>query len=413
MIFEEKIWKGWFNLPGPLPRNLKEVLDNPKRFERLLKKNGVLGKRENVASIETLAKILSEPAKQATAGSIRVVINELDGKTRELKLFCKFQSGRGMPRWLQALRAAAEPGICREVDFYSQIRASVPIKTPKPILAVKVYMLNYVFLALEYIDIELGQARVVNDSTGATLSEVTCMMNEIAKLHSRYSLLETDPETAWIPAKRGLEFAQWVESFNVKSDTIWKFKVFSALKQYFAYHPVTLVHGDCRPGNMLFQGNDRNNTSGVIFCDWEATNIAPYLWDFTYCTTLGWSAKSRREYSEQVLISYINALAIQPQNIKIDVETAKLDVALLTLVLGFVSFTIRATGFWNNQGNTRKDITAWTVRISYSLIDLNAEHVSKLLNIDVDDIVEIQKFCESQLKLLTNLEPFDEQSITI
>ena len=73
-----------------------------------------------------------------------------------LKVFTKFQTGRGMPVWLQALRQAAEPSVCREVDFYSIVQPQLEqcIVTPTPLLTAKLPWLNYVLLVLEFIDLE-------------------------------------------------------------------------------------------------------------------------------------------------------------------------------------------------------------------------------------------------------------------
>jgi len=390
---EDRIWRRVLNLPGPLPRNLGEVIDDPQRFEKLLRQNKALAADEDVLSILPLAAITTEPDKKATAGSIRVLIGKDGKQTRELKLFCKFQTGRGMPIWLQAIRAAAEPGVCREVDFYSQVSDSVPIKTLKPYLTLKYPSLNYVLVALEYVDLENGQARVVNDYKGATVSEVKKMVTEVAKMHAKF-VDASEPEVSWIPARRGLEYAKFVESFTDKTEKVWSHKVWGALNKYFSERPVTLVHGDCRPGNMMFEGSDRDNVAGIIFADWEATNIAPLMWDLTYCTTLGWTARSRRKNFNDILDAYLESLATEASSAQAVVPTseeARLDVALLTLVLGYVSRTVRVKKFWANQGNTQKDTVSWFVRMALAISDLDAASVSQALGVDKEDVVRIQE----------------------
>ena len=400
IALEDKFWRLRLGLPGPLPRNINEIIQNKERFEKILKSQGVIGKNERIVCFRNLAEIKSEPAKQATSSAIHLEIDKgVSNQTYDIDMFCKFQTGRGMPFWLQAIRAAAEPGVCREVDFYNHLSESVPVRTIKPLLALKSPAFNYVLVALQYIDLEGGQARVINDSTGATLSEVMAIADDIAKVHGRF-LGADDPETSWIPAKRGLEYAQFVERFTNKDEKVWTHKLWFALKRYFANHQVTLVHGDCRPGNMMFEGTDRDNVEGVIFADWEATNVAPIMWDLTYCTTLGWCANARREHFEEVLSGYLESLSreVTTKDLSLTSDEARLDVALLTLVLGYVSRTVRIMRFWDNQGNTRPDKVAWFVRMALAINDLDASMVAEALRVDEEDIKRVQDHSMAEIR---------------
>jgi hypothetical protein len=227
--------------PGPLPRDLDEVIASPLRLERILKSHSQLSSTERIVKITKLQAITSEPAKQLTAGSIRVSIGNTQNEQRELDLFCKFQTGRHMPTWLQAMRIAAEPGVYREVDFYSQVQLSVPVQTIKPVFALKSVWFNYVFIALEHVPLsETASHRVINDAIGATQQEVTLMMTQVAKLHRRFvgDALEL-PELSWIPARTQLDFAKWVTSFLGPTNSLaFSPKMWSALNAYFAGKPV-------------------------------------------------------------------------------------------------------------------------------------------------------------------------------
>ncbi|KAH9249471.1 hypothetical protein BASA81_012833 [Batrachochytrium salamandrivorans] len=394
LFFERRIWTKLLGLPGPLPRDLDEVTAD--RLDGILKAHGVITEHEQVIKVVKLQPITSEPDKQLTAGSIRVFVQPpttttTAGEVRELALFCKFQTGRGMPLFLQAVRWAAEYDVAREVDFYNKIQPKLDpkqVKTSRPILAMKSPLLNYVFVILEHLD--LGQSshhRVVNDYEGATVSEVQAMLVSAAHLHQAFPV--DAPEVAWIPAKRELEFAKWVESFSPPRETrAFSPKIWQALREYFTSKPVTLVHGDFRPGNMIFQGSDRDNVEGVLVSDWEATNVGPSLWDFTYLTTLGWSAKARRAHQSQQLAQYLANLAPHQQQAA---KGGEEDLVLLVLLLGFVSRTIRVNKFWSNQGNTTKDQGCWLIRVCLALGDVNAKQAASLLpGVDESDIAALQ-----------------------
>jgi len=265
-----------------LPRDLNEVLENTERFFKLLVDHGVLDKTARLVRVSRKSTIKSEPSKNLTAGSLSITyVNDEKEDEQVLNVFCKFQTGRGMPLWLQALRQAAEPNVSREVDFYSKVQPSLDgvIVTPQPLLTAKLPWFNYVLLVLEYIDLEAEVARVVNDGDGATLTEISAMMHGAAKLHSWFALGQHAEVYSWIPARSGLQFAQFVDSFVDRKDNVWSVEVWQALRNRFASSPVTLVHGDCRPGNMMFTTMDRSAQQKAIFADWEAVNVGPFLWD--------------------------------------------------------------------------------------------------------------------------------------
>jgi len=389
---EASVWRDRFGRPVPLPRDLDEVMADPERLVRLLKKRGRMPADVETFRIERLASITTEPDKNRTAGSVRVSWGDrVTGDARALNVFLKFQTGRGLPMWLQALRIGAEPGVCREVDFYAKARASVPLRTLAPLLAEKLPRLNYVLVGLEYVDLR-RDARVVTDSQGANLVEVEAVVRAAAKMHRAFSggRAGEDPATCWIPARAGLDYLKFVDAFMDKTDPHWTPALWAALKAYFHSRPVTLVHGDCRVGNHMFVPHaPRDRVDEVVFADWEAVNIAPQLWDLTYCATLSWPAKARREHLDGVLGAYLEALADAEDGSNDDAvklwasaADAKVEVGLLTLVLCFYSRTVRHGGFWRNQGNTSDDQRCWLVRLFLAVADLDAGEVARALDLD-------------------------------
>jgi hypothetical protein len=393
--FERKIWHGLLGFSLSLPRDLDEVLANPERFFRLLVRHGAVPEASELVAVERLRAITSEPSKNKTAGSLRVVYSTAGQGRQQLDAFCKFQTGRGMPVWLQALRQAAEPGVSREVDFYAKVHPSLQavVRTPRPLLALKRPWLNYVLVVMEHVDLD-AKARVVNDGDGATLGEVVAMMRGAAKLHSRFADGAQHAAVAWIPARSGLQFAQFVDSFLERQEPVWSLTIWRALRARFEHAPMTLVHGDCRPGNMMFFGPDRDAPAEVMFADWEAVNVGPFLWDLTYCTTLGWSATRRRQHQAQVLQEYLGGAASPG----VTLEQARLDLECLTLVLAYVSRVVRLRGFWNEQGNTVKDQRAWLVRVHLAVADLDAASLALQLGVPEPQLLALQSDAMDQVQ---------------
>jgi aminoglycoside phosphotransferase (APT) family kinase protein len=77
-------------------------------------------------------------------------------------------------------------------------------------------------------------------------------------------------------------YAKYVAGF-IKQEPGWYREIWARLNAHFEPKPITLVHGDCRLGNMIFleaAGTLRTaggaiHTESVVFSDWEAVNAGP------------------------------------------------------------------------------------------------------------------------------------------
>src|SRR5690606_17533660 len=96
-------------LPLRFPRGLAEIEARPQRLLALLSRAGVLPASAELVAVRRRGGLANEPDKDRTAACLDVVVRRNDD-TIALPVFVKFQSGRGMPLLLQAVRAAVEPG---------------------------------------------------------------------------------------------------------------------------------------------------------------------------------------------------------------------------------------------------------------------------------------------------------------
>jgi hypothetical protein len=296
------------------PRSPAELRAAPRRFFALLRDNQLpLDGSDNplpvgcrLADACVLDAQNTEPDKNAVSVGLRLRYHIsaeeeeelLPGvgtlSARQLDVFVKFQCGRGLKLWLQALRSAMTPGLAREVEFYRKLASRVPQRVARPYYAGAAHWCNRVCLVLEH----LGEAVVVPDWAGGTEAQLRAVAVNVAAMHAKWwGRVEVDPATSWIPARSGLDYAGFVTGF-LRQEPDWLREIWGALQNHFASRAVTLIHGDCRLGNMFFCQNSEAGKAvdsapsptvstaaaaqaeeQVIFGDWEAVNVGPALWD--------------------------------------------------------------------------------------------------------------------------------------
>jgi hypothetical protein len=402
-IWLEKRARGAF--PLPFPRDLAEIATAPERLSALLQRAGAYPADATFVEARRRGGLANEPDKDRTAAVFDVVTRR-DGATSSLAVFVKFQSGRGLPLFLQAVRAAVEPGVAREVDFYRRLAHAVPVRTPRVYFASAAHAFNRVCIVLEYVD-----GYNLADWRGCPIPAVRAMLAGVGRMNAAFvDRIADDERTRWIPARAGLDYASFVTTLGGRAPD-WYRALWKALERYFRGRPVTLVHGDCRPGNMLFldggatarQVRSRPADEAdpwpadaalpeVVFTDWEALNAAPLLWDFTYCTVIGIRTVDREAHLSRLLDDFVAVLRVEgvaPEHC--DPARCRLEVDLLTLVLYYVAALIVTKGYWNNQGNTLDDFLAWSKRILAAVRAVEPDRAAAALGVPPDSVRRLQR----------------------
>jgi hypothetical protein len=414
------------------PRNHQELLLDPQKLFEVLKSRGkspgagggyfkaspLLPVDSEFESMESTFVPTHEPDKNRTSGGYRLFYRT-DGKTVSLDFFMKFQCGRGLPLWLQAIRAAVEPNISREIKFYQELAGQVRLRSPQPYYADSIHPFNRVCLVIERIT---GSS--LADWQGCPIQGVRAILQGVARMNAQFlGCTGMDKRTQWIPALKGLDGASFVGDF-IGNEPSWYRDLWTALVNYFSQKPVTLIHGDCRPGNILFidhhdliaqisVGEEHQASSWpvdhilpeVVFTDWEAVNVGPLLSDFNYCIVLGLRVAERRAHQDRLLQEFLLSLqaeAVPPEFC--DWEQCQVEVALLRLAMYFIDSATRRKGLWDQQGNTAQDAKAWSIRIDTAVLDVDREKAAAALNIATENILQLQSLAQEDLDRLEKLE---------
>jgi len=144
---------------------------------------------------------------------------------------------------------------------------------------------------------------------------------------------------------------------------------------------------------------DPTTTGQILFTDFEAVNVAPYLWDVVYFTVLCQTPEQRRarhgmlleEYLKELSRTILNTMIERKKSNGILVEdldsgtnTEEVNVLydVLSLVLFYYSYTIERSGMWAGNGNTMADLKHWTHRVDQRIQELDMKKMSTILNVD-------------------------------
>ena len=393
LALEQRFPQWW---PTPFPRSIAELENDQTLLAKLITapSTGLVAPPALPAgavlqSQQRLDRLSHEPDKNQTSAKWQLTFRAGDALV-PVRVFTKFQSGRGAPLYMQALRAVFERRFLREPAFYRHLAAHVPVRVARPYFASAVSSINRACVILEAVD-----GATLADSDGCPIGEFRLLMASAARLNAAFAGKIDAPETAWIPARSGLEFAEFLELYFGKEPAEWK-QLWMALRAYFDARPVTLAHGDCRPGNMIFTGlssidppasdaaqpwMEPSAGAEVVLSDWEAINIAPLLWDFTYATIIGLRIQDRRAHLGRLLTEHLAALAQNGAASQTPaLAAARIEVDLLGLVLGYISLSVYEQRLWA-QGNALRDVRAWMERAREAVIDVDTERSAAALGV--------------------------------
>lgn len=159
-----------------------------------------------------------------------------------------------------ALGSAALKAARRELRFYRQLAAEVPVRTPP---------------LLDALDLDLGVAVLlaaagdqvrVNDWSGIAWS---MLGRDLAALHSvhvaRQDWDRPDPLLEAMSAPESAIITRyWADVLPRLSELL---DSRDALRAELAAQPAVLVHGDCHTANIVHAAN------GLVFCDWQCTGV--------------------------------------------------------------------------------------------------------------------------------------------
>ncbi len=285
--------------------------------------------KPNELSVQWAQHVVNRFVKNARVSNVNVHSVDVGTSTR-LRIEVEHDAPEILPkRWFiktpslsfkSRLITAMPRFLHKEVSFYRSFSDNVPLKLPRILAAESRFGLGstLVMSDLSEHDFRPGQAA---DALSAEQAER--VISHLAQLHGRYW-----NKTALLRRHRWLNgFSHQMESHMgsllavplmkrglIRSDGLIAKKLHGPalrysrnrrmIKRWLAKDVKTLVHYDCHPGNIFWDGNDPG------FLDWQLVRWGEGIGDVAYFLATALKPEVRREHEKHLLKQYAEQLAM-------------------------------------------------------------------------------------------------------
>lgn len=382
-----------FLIPISFNRSTDDLKKNSNKLINNIKKPLSIRKLEACDVYPVIGNELGK-GQYVTGAKISYLNAELQLEKKDLAV--KYLSQRDEPLILSSLKTAIYRGLDREVTFYNDLSEEIPFVTPNCIFADTIPWLYRGVITMEKLTPDL----LVDDYKGCNLEQSRSVIKNISRMHAKFwNTVTTEPSAKWLPDRHPLDILWFLKymSFKKKAcNKLWK-----ALYQYFKHHPLTVTHGDCRPGNIMWFKN-----GDIAMLDWQFVHAGIGTWDTTYYIIMAHDIEMRRTNEDLLMKQYFSNLSDSYQeysygNFSYSEDKCMTDYQLLKIVLALYAWAALITHMFDKYGNDPRDVRCWADRITTAIIDLDSSFVSEKINLPshvLDDFKEIMKSASAVTK---------------
>ncbi|HEV2365934.1 MAG TPA: phosphotransferase [Caulobacteraceae bacterium] len=271
------------------------------------------------------------------------------------------------------MQAGAFGHYAKEVAFYRNLAARAPVRTAKPLFCGFDAAGMRFCLILE----DLAPARTGDQLGGLSRDEMAASVEAAAVLHGRWLgavELQTFP---WLP---GLDDPTQLALAEILPRCLPRYLEFTGgsaeaaavagclgprialLLRVLARRRRTLVHGDLRGDNLLFDGL----AGPVAFIDWQLVHKGTGLTDLAFLFTSSLATDDRRALEGELMSLYLDTL--KATGAAMETRAAWRDYAL-SLALCWVWTVIGIGSLEVGKGRGAQVFAAWNTRLLAALAD--------------------------------------------
>lgn len=245
-----------------------------------------------------------------TSTRLRIDVEHDAGPRIPRRWFVKTPSLAFKPRLITTLPRF----LHKEVSFYRSLSAQMPVRLPS-VLAAESFLGRGSTLVLG----DLTESNFKPGMAGEALSaeQAGQVVENLAKLHSRY---QNDGKLLlaqhWLQGfsydienhmgsllavplmKQGLRTAGELIAGKLHSSALTYAANRKHIKRVLAAGPQTLVHYDCHPGNLFWNGSEPG------FLDWQLVRMGEGIGDVAYFLATALQPEIRRHHEQQLIARY-------------------------------------------------------------------------------------------------------------
>jgi hypothetical protein len=289
----------------------------------------ILIHRPNELSIQWAQRIVQHYAADARVFDVNVRSVDIGTSTRlrvdvchdaveavPSQWFVKTPSLAIKPRLITALPRF----LHKEIKFYRSLSAHVPLKLPR-ILAAESLLCQGSTLVMSDLTENNFRPGLVSDAL--SVDQAGQVIRQLAKLHGHYwnkpNLLQTyrwlngmsyqienamGTMMAYPLMRQGLRLAGGLVSTMLSQPALTYAANRRRYKHFLNSESRTLVHYDCHPGNLFWEGKEPG------FLDWQLVRMGEGVGDVAYFLATALEPELRRKHEKTLLSQYVNQLAM-------------------------------------------------------------------------------------------------------
>jgi len=371
-IFMEKYFS--FLIPIPFDRSTGDLKKSRKKLIRNVRERLSIGK---VDSAVVHSVVRNEAGKDKYVTGLSLSYRDKEGNPKKRDLAVKYLSSREEPLYLSSLRSAVLEGLNAEVRFYNEVSRKIPFVMPECFFADSIPLLYRGIIIMEKLNPDFR----VDDYLGCRPDHSKAVIQNISRMHAKFwNRISGDPSLNWLPGTQNPMDFFWFLNYITKKEKacveLWK-----ALHGHFAAYPVTIAHGDCRPGNIMWY-----HDGSIAMLDWQMVHAGIGTWDATYFIVMAHDVENRKNNEMSMIDQYYSNLSasyysFHSEDLPYGKEQCIEDHHILKLVLGLYGWAALVSHMFDKYGNDPRDVRSWADRITTAINDLDSDFVSGKIHI--------------------------------
>jgi len=371
-IFMEKYF--CFLIPIPFDRSTSDLKKSKKKLINNIRERLSIGE---VDSAVVHSVVRNEAGKDKYVTGLSLSYRDQEGNPKKRDLAIKYLSSREEPLYLSSLRSAVLNGLNQEVKFYNEVSKRIPFVMPECFFADSIPLLYRGIVIMEKLNPDFR----VDDYLGCRPDQSKTVIKNISLMHAKFwNRIASDPLLNWLPgAKNPMDFF-WFLNYITKKEKACV-NLWNALYRHFANHTVTISHGDCRPGNIMWYDNGL-----IAMLDWQMVHAGIGTWDATYFIVMSHDMEIRRKNEMSLIDQYYSDLStsyssFHSEDLPYAKEQCIEDHHILKLVLGLYGWAALVSHMFDKYGNDPRDVRSWADRITAAINDLDSDLISRKIRI--------------------------------